>query len=81
MAQLILLVRDFVLPLFLLTRFGLLGGLTTTLVTGLLYVPLTFRSVWYANVTWIVLFLVAAIALYGFRTALGGRRAFEFTDA
>ena len=74
------LVRDAVLPLFVLTRFGLLGGLTTTLVTGFLYVPLTFRSVWYAHVTWIVVFLVAAIALYGFRTALGGRRAFEFND-
>jgi serine/threonine-protein kinase len=71
----------FMLPLIVLTRFGLLAGLTTTLVTGFFFNPLTFRSVWYAHVTYIALFLVAAIALYGFKTALGGRRVIEFPDA
>lgn len=66
--------------MIVLTRFGLLGGLATTLVTGLLFNPLTFRSVWYAHVTYIALFLVAAIALYAFKTALGGRRVLELGD-
>jgi serine/threonine-protein kinase len=75
------LIGTWVLPLIVLTRFGLLGGLATTLITGFLFNPLTFHSVWYAHVTYIALFLVAAVVLYAFKTALGGRRVFEFTDA
>jgi hypothetical protein len=47
---------------------------------GFFMVPLTFRSVWYAPVTYVVLFLVAAIALYGFKASLGGRRLIEIAD-
>ena len=69
-----------VLPLVVLLRFGLLGGLTAGVVMGFFFNPLTFRSVWYATVTYVVLFLVAAIALYGFKTSLGGRRLIEIAD-
>ena len=75
------LVGYFMLPLVVLTRFGLLAGLATTVVTGFFYNPLTVHSAWYAHVTYVVLCLVAAIALYAFRTALGGRRVLELSDA
>ena len=60
---------------------SLLAGLATTVVTGFFYNPLTVHSAWYAHVTYVVLCLVAAIALYAFRTALGGRRVLELSDA
>ena len=69
-----------VLPLIVLIRFGLLGGLTAGIVMGFFLNPLTFRSVWYAPVTYVALTLVAAIALYGFKTSLGGRRLIEIAD-
>jgi serine/threonine-protein kinase len=65
----------FVLVLF---RCGLLGIVVWGMVNGLTSVyPLTFDAgAWYAGSTLLGLSATAAITLYGFRTALGGRPAF-----
>jgi hypothetical protein len=44
--------------------------------------PITFdTSAWYAGGGYFALALVAAVALYGFRTALGSRRILDLPDA
>ncbi|HXU13311.1 MAG TPA: hypothetical protein VN898_15255, partial [Candidatus Binatia bacterium] len=64
--------------LLVLFRCGLLGIVVWGFTSGLLAVyPMTFDvGAWYAGSTLLGLSAVAAIALYGFRTALGGRPAF-----
>jgi len=67
-----------VLELLVLTRLGLLGFgsyyLTTFLLTEL---PLTFdASLWWAPRGFVALAVVAAIGVYGFRTALASKPAF-----
>jgi serine/threonine-protein kinase len=59
----------------LLKRVGLGAFLTTLFVSSLLHdFPLTFHaSAWYAGYGYAALAIVAAIALYGFKTSLGGR--------
>jgi hypothetical protein len=53
----------------------------TALSSLLFFVPMTFRSsVWYSSVGFAALAVVAAIALYGFKTSLGGRRLLELAD-
>ena len=43
-------------------------------------IPITFdSSAWYAIFGYIALFVVIAIALYGFRIALGGRPLFDLS--
>jgi serine/threonine-protein kinase len=71
-------VVNMLLFLFVLFRCGLLGIAVWGIVSGLLAVyPMTFDAgAWYAGGTLLGLSGVAAIALYGFRTALGGRPAF-----
>jgi len=67
-----------VVELFVLTRLGVLGYASYTLVTFLLSeLPLTFdTSLWWAPRGFAVLAIVIAIGAYGFRTALAGRPAF-----
>ena len=56
-------------------RLGLVAFVTMNYVRPLLdRVPLTFDlDLWYAGQSWLVLALVAALALYGYRTAVAGR--------
>ncbi len=66
-----------VILILLMTRFGLLAAVTSMVVTWYLEMPLTLdfsRSYFGRSV--VVLLLVAAIAVWGFRTALGGRPMF-----
>jgi protein kinase-like protein len=70
--------------LWVLVSFGLVA-LIVSVFTSFLFVsyPMTFRSTWYASYGYAALAVVAAIALYGFRTALGERpilRAPELSD-
>jgi len=64
--------------LFVVFRFGLLTFAISGLVVATLALgPLTFdTSAWYAGNTLVVLAIVGGLALYGFKTSLGGRSAF-----
>jgi hypothetical protein len=66
------------LMVFLLIRFGLLAFAAQGLfVTILRSFPLTTQSsAWYAGISLAGILLMAAIAFYGFYTALGGRSVF-----
>jgi serine/threonine-protein kinase len=57
-------------------RFGLLAFVAMSFVLPILQqVPLTFDpDIWYSEQSWLVLAVVAALALYGSRTAVAGRR-------
>ena len=65
--------------MLVLIRFGLVAALAaTTLLELLRIMPLTFDpSVWYSNVTFVVLGFIGAMAIYGFHTALAGRSLFR----
>jgi serine/threonine-protein kinase len=64
-----------IIPTFVLLRFGLLAATVGLLVIFLVgNLPLTSRlDHWTAGPTHLVLVVVAALAVAGFRTALGGR--------
>ena len=69
------------LTLFVLFRFGLAGSIVMSVTYGLFLYPITFEaSAWYAGGGYFALLLVAAIALYGFRTSLGSRRLLNLPD-
>jgi len=61
-----------------LTRGGLLGFATMLLVTFVgAGVPLTFdASLWWAPRGWVILGVLTALGIYGFRTSLGGKPLF-----
>jgi serine/threonine-protein kinase len=68
------------LLLFVLMRFGLLGGMAMGIIEGFFNVPMTFQtSAWYAAPGFVALFLIAAISLYAFRTSLGNRPALDLS--
>jgi predicted Ser/Thr protein kinase len=60
---------------FALLRFGLLAAIATSLVGQILSLglPLDF-SAWYAGVAVMPFVIVAALAVFGFRVSLGGRK-------
>ena len=62
---------------FLLVRYGLLAGVVTVYVVNrLLQHPITpDLASWTATPTWWALGMMAALSVYGFRTALAGRPA------
>ena len=66
------------LAVFALTRFGLLTMLSNWVIFNLLMMfPLTLQvSAWYADISLAGILLMAAMALYGFYTSLGGRPVF-----
>jgi serine/threonine-protein kinase len=63
--------------MFVLLRFGLVGGLTMGIVEGFFFNPLTFRQTWYSGLTYAVLAIIAVLSLWAFRTAIGSRRVFN----
>ena len=66
-----------VLTVFLLIRFGLLALVATWVFAFLTTFPLTSQaSAWYAGISLTGILLMAALALYGFYTSLGGRPVF-----
>ena len=78
---LVVLVRNLILnglTVFLLRRLGLLWLVVTIFLVGLLSrFPLTREtSSWYAGISLAGILLMAAMALYGFYTSLGGRPVF-----
>ncbi len=76
----VLLVNNLILTgltVFVLIRFGLLALVATWVFVGLLNFPLTTQgSAWYASISLTGILLMAAMALYGFYTSLGGRPVF-----
>jgi hypothetical protein len=66
------------LTVFVLIRFGLLAVVAAGVFNDLVgSFPLTTQgSAWYAGISLAGLLLVAAMALYGFYTSLGGRPVF-----
>jgi serine/threonine-protein kinase len=65
------------LLVFLLIRFGLLAFAAQGIFVNLLSFPLTTQgSAWYAGISLAGILLMAAMALYGFYTSLGGRPVF-----
>jgi hypothetical protein len=63
-----------VVSFFVLWRVGLVAITVAVLVGQLNFYPLTLRtSAWYASSGYVVLLLIVAISLFGFRTSLGGR--------
>jgi serine/threonine-protein kinase len=66
-----------VVAVFLLIRFGLLALVATWVFELLINLPLTTQgSAWYASISLTGILLMAAMALYGFYTSLGGRPIF-----
>jgi len=61
--------------LFVLLRFGIVAAVLGNSVGFLLLVfPVTLQtSAWYAGIGYVALLVLAGLALYGFRTSLGGR--------
>ena len=60
--------------LFVLMRFGLIGGIFYLLVSYIVRAPITFdASAWYSGYGYAALAIFAAIVLYAFYTSLGGR--------
>ena len=71
-----------ILLVSVLIRFGFLAvavvGYVLTVVNAF---PLTFAaSAWYAGFGYAAFAIVTALALFGFRTAVGGRPIFETAD-
>ncbi len=68
----------FGLAVFVLIRFGLLALVANFIVYYILHsFPLTTQgSAWYSGISLTGILLIAALALYGFYTSLGGRLAF-----
>ncbi len=66
------------LLVFVLMRFGLVAAMATFFFYGLLKgFPITTQaSAWYAGIGFTAVLLMAAMALYGFYTSLGGRPIF-----
>jgi serine/threonine-protein kinase len=66
---------------FVLLRFGLLAAIAAYVSYYLLqtYPPTLDLSAWYVGLVPIPLLAVAAIAIYGFRTSLGGRPLFQIS--
>jgi hypothetical protein len=64
---------------FLLVRFGLVSMMAAFFANAVLNrYPITFQSsAWYASYGYAALLVLAAIAFYGFRTSLAGRRVLE----
>jgi serine/threonine-protein kinase len=71
-----------ILLLAVLIRVGFLAvAVVGYVITTLNAFPLTFEaSAWYAGFGYAALAIVAALALFGFKTALGGQRVFELAD-
>jgi serine/threonine-protein kinase len=62
------------LLLFVPMRFGLVALTTGSIVFWIIhFVPFTFDAAWYAGYGYAALVMIAALAVYGFRTSLGGR--------
>ena len=60
--------------LFVLMRFGLIGGIFYLLVSYIVRAPITFdASAWYSGYGYAALGIFAALVLYAFYTSLGGR--------
>jgi serine/threonine-protein kinase len=66
------------LAVFVMTRFGLLALVANHVVFNILqHFPVTSQgSAWYAGIGLTGILLIAAVALYGFYTSLGGRPVF-----
>jgi serine/threonine-protein kinase len=63
--------------ILLLLRFGLLAAIVDYFVILLLgNLPTTVHSTWYSGLTWAAVGILGAIAVWGFRTSLGGAPAF-----
>jgi serine/threonine-protein kinase len=62
-------------------RFGLIAAIFAYTTKSVLRLPHTLDfSAWYAGTTAVPLILLALLAIYGFRTALGGRRLIQLPD-
>ncbi|HLK47801.1 MAG TPA: serine/threonine-protein kinase [Bryobacteraceae bacterium] len=62
-------------------RFGLIAAIFGYAIKGILRFPHTLDfSAWYAGTTLVPLLLLALLAIYGFRTSLGGRRLIQLPD-
>jgi hypothetical protein len=62
-------------------RFGLIAAIFAYATKVILRLPHTVDwSAWYAGTTLIPLFCLVLLAIYGFRTSLGGRRLIQLPD-
>jgi serine/threonine-protein kinase len=62
-------------------RFGLIAAIFGYAIKSILRLPHTLDfSAWYAGTTVVPLILLALLAIYGFRTSLGGRRLIQLPD-
>jgi serine/threonine-protein kinase len=62
-------------------RFGLIAAIFGYAIKSILRLPHTLDfSAWYAGTTAVPLVLIALLAIYGFRTSLGGRRLIQLPD-
>jgi serine/threonine-protein kinase len=69
-----------VIIVFVQVRIGLVALAALIIVTGIFsFHPITFQNTWYAGYGYAALLMIAALALYGFKTSLGGRPALSFS--
>jgi hypothetical protein len=62
-------------------RLGLIAAIFAYATKQILHLPHTLDwSAWYAGATMVPLILLALLAIYGFRTSLGGRRLIQLPD-
>ena len=62
-------------------RFGLIAAIFAFATKQILHLPHTVDwSAWYAGATAVPVMLLALLAIYGFRTSLGGRRLIQLPD-
>ncbi|HEV3332235.1 MAG TPA: serine/threonine-protein kinase [Bryobacteraceae bacterium] len=62
-------------------RFGLIAAILSSAIQDILQLPHTLDlAAWYAGATAVPLLLLALLAIYGFRTSLGGRRLIQIPD-
>jgi hypothetical protein len=62
-------------------RFGLIAAIFAWATKQILHLPHTVDwSAWYVGATMAPVILLALLAIYGFRTSLGGRRLIQLPD-
>jgi len=74
-------VGGFAILTLVILRYGLIAAIFAYAIENILQLPHTLDfSKWYAPTTFVPLILVGLLAIYGFRTSLGGRRLIEMPD-
>ncbi|SRR5579883_176326 len=79
--QLVLGIVNWTILALVVLRVGIIAAIFASAIEDALQLPHTLDfSAWYAGTTAIPIILIAALAIYGFRTAVGGRRLIQLPE-